>query len=125
MAKQQTGGYTVYTITATTDGSGAATVYSDDKVTGAVVGISYVKTDFSAGVDFAITGETTGAGLWTQADVNASATVYPIVASNLVSTGVAQTTLVPPVLFNERVKIAVTSGGATKTGTFYVSVKNV
>ena len=44
----------------------------DDVDYGLLSQIRYVKTDFANGVDFAITVEGTGEGLWTQSDVNAA-----------------------------------------------------
>lgn len=110
------------TVAATTDGSGNATVYST-AVTGRVHAIIYTKTDFAAGVDFAVTLESTGEVVWTGTDVNASAVVYPVVAATVGSTGVASTLLQVPIhAANDRVKFIVSSGGATKTGSFQVVV---
>jgi hypothetical protein len=109
-------------VSATTDGSGNATVYSA-AVTGRIHAIIYTKTDFAAGVDFAVTLESTGEVLWTGTDVNASAVVYPVVAATVASTGAASTLLqVPLFAANDRVKFIVSSGGATKTGAFQVVV---
>ena len=47
---------------------------------GAVVSpvvIQYVKTDYTDGVDFTITTETTGQTLWTESNVNAAAVKAP------------------------------------------------
>ena len=110
------------TVAVTTDGAGAATSYST-ALTGQIKAIVYVKTDFANGVDFAITLEATGETLWTGTNVDASATVYPVTAATVASTGAASVLLqVPIVAANDRVKIIISSGGATKTGTFYVVV---
>lgn len=125
MATKQRGGLTTYSVAVTTDSSGAATYYTDEAIHGFVVGVAYVKTDFANGSTFTITGETSGAGIWTESSVNASTVRYPIVAGNVASTGAASATVFnPPCLFGERVKIVIASGGATKTGTFYITVRN-
>lgn len=123
MAKTEQGGYVVYSVSATTNGSGDATAYTDDPVFGEVESIAYVKTDYANGVDFTITGETTGLSLWTDTDVNASETVFPRVVANLNTDGSALTTHAPIVLAGERVKVVVAQGGATKSGTFRIIVK--
>src|SRR5690606_31508966 len=68
-----------YKITLTTAADGSATGYSP-KISGKVHSIAYQKAaenGFADGVDFAITAEATGDGLWTESNVNASATRYP------------------------------------------------
>lgn len=111
-----------HSVTLTTNGSGAATEYTT-VLSGRVHMISYVKTDFADGVDFTITLEATGESLWTDTNVNASEKVYPLVAGNLGATGAASVlTEVPIIAANDRVKIAVTSGGDTKTGTFIITI---
>lgn len=115
-----------YTVTVTTDGSGNATAYSE-VIRGPILAIHYVKNDFAAGVDFAITLEATGEGLWTQNDVNASASVYPRVGVHDVA-GVAATLNGTQAMrdvisaADDRVKVVISSGGATKSGTFLVIV---
>lgn len=117
-----------FRVTATTDGSGDATVYSDP-VFGKVLHAAYIKTDFADGVDFAITGETTGQGIWTESNVNASTIRYPAAASHSVA-GVAAAYAsggtavnVPIVLAGERIKAIISSGGATKTGVLVFAVE--
>lgn len=123
MAKTEQGGYTLYSVTATTNGSGHATVYSDEPIFGEVLSISYVKTSYDNGADFTITGETSTLSLWTDTDVNASETVYPSVVRNLNTDGSALTTHSNIFLAGERVKIVVAQGGNAKTGTFRIVVK--
>jgi hypothetical protein len=113
-----------HTVPATTTSAGAATVYTP-AVTGRVLQIRYVKTDFADGVDVAVTLETTGLAVLTEANVNASVTFVPRQATHDVNGDgltydgtYTQTDFV--YVANERVQIAVTSGGDTKTGTFYV-----
>jgi len=65
-----------FEVAVTTIADGSATAYTPN-FTGKLSQIRYVKTDYAAGVDFTITSEATGETIWTQADVNASATVAP------------------------------------------------
>lgn len=112
------------TVTVTTDASGDATAYTT-VVTGKLSQIRYVKSDFDAGVDFAITAEATGETLWAQNDVNASATVAPRQATHSTA-GVAalyaaagSAVLDKIALANDRIKIVVAQGGNAKSGTFH------
>ena len=110
-----------FVIEVTTTTAGAATVYSP-LIYGAVWQIHYIKAGsggFSDGVDFAITAEQTGQGLWTEDNVNASKVVAPRQASHN-QVGSAQSALVPIVLGNDRVKIVITNGGSETDGTFVV-----
>ena len=114
-----------YTVSVTTAGDGSATAYSP-VVTGLLSQIRYVKTDFADGVDFTITAEATGETLWSELNVNASATKAPRqpshgtdgAASLYAAAGAA--VQVPIALANDRVKIVIASGGAAKTGTFHI-----
>jgi hypothetical protein len=119
-----------YKVTVTTNGSGAATAYTP-RVSGSIVQIEYVKhgsTPFDDGVDFAITGEATGVGLWTESNVNASAVRAPRqathsqvgAASLYASGGTAVQERIA--LANDRVKIVIAQGGNAKVGTFHVLV---
>jgi hypothetical protein len=120
-----------FKVSVTTDGSGNATAYSP-RIAGKIHSIQYVKdggaNPFTNGVDFAITAEATGENIWTQADVNASAVVYPRaathsqagVASLYAAAGTAVQAAVG--LASDRVKIAISSGGATKVGAFHILV---
>lgn len=110
----------------TTASDGSATVYlspDGDTVTGRLVNLIYAKTDFANGVDFTITAEKSGQTLWTESDVNASKTVAPMQATHSTA-GVALTydgtypVTVPVWLAEDRIKIVIANGGATKTGTF-------
>lgn len=115
------------TVSVTTASDGSATAYTDKAVTGRVLSIQYVKTDYANGVDFAITSETTGQGLWTESNVNASAIRCPRqpthdavgVASLFAAAGEPVEDYI--FLANERVKIVLAQGGDTKSGTFYVT----
>ena len=114
-----------HAVSVTTASDGSATVYSP-VVTGLLSQIRYVKTDFADGVDFTITAEATGETLWTEVNVNASATKAPRqpshgtdgAASLYAAAGTA--VQVPIALANDRVKIVIASGGAVTTGTFHI-----
>jgi hypothetical protein len=116
-----------FTVTAVTDGSGNATVYSPF-LSGYIHTIEYVKTDYADGVDFTITAEATGETIWTQSDVNAAAVKAPRqpthsnagVAALYASAGVAVNDRIA--LSRDRVKIAIASGGAAHTGQFIIIV---
>lgn len=110
----------------TTDAAGDATVYSN-AVNGRVLAIIYTKDDFAAGVDFTITSETTGQGLWTEADVNASKTVHPHVAAHdTTGTGITfdgtNETYRRVWLAGERVEFVIANGGDSKSGAFTLIV---
>lgn len=118
-----------FTLTVTTDGSGAATAYSP-YLSGKIRQIDYVKTDYATGVDFTITAEATGATIWTQADVNATVTVAPRIATST-NAGVASLYAAGGTAVNDmialgrdRVKIVLAQGGATKVGTFHIVVED-
>lgn len=111
---------------ATTDGAGAATVYTD-AVNGLLASIQYVKTDYADGVDFTITEEDTGAALWSGTDVNAATTVAPRMATHstagaaalYAAGGTAVNDMIPVA---GRIKIVIAQGGATKTGQFVFKI---
>lgn len=123
MAFMEDGRTQLHTVTATCNASGAATAYTDIPVWGEVVSIAYVKTDYANGVDFTITGETSGVSLWTDLDINASEIVYPRVLESSNSDGAALTTRQGVVLAGERVKIVIASGGNATSGTFRIIVR--
>lgn len=114
-----------HTVAITTNASGDATSYTP-VVTGKIINIIYTKTDYVNGVDFAITAESSGLGLWTEANVNATKTVSPRQPTHT-QTGTENNTagdvnLGDIYLTNERVKIVVDEGGNAKSGTFKVIV---
>jgi hypothetical protein len=121
-----------YKVTVTTASDGTAVAYTP-RVSGKVHQIEYVKdgsNGYTNGVDFTITGEATGVNIWTQNDVNASAVVAPRqpihsqagVASLYASGGTAVQDKVG--LANDRVKISLAAGGASKIGVFHVLIDN-
>jgi len=118
------------TVEITTAADGSATFYTK-VVNGRILSIQYVKdgiTPFDDGVDFAITLEITGQGLWTQSDVNASAIRAPRqpthdgvgAASLYAATGEPVEDKI--VAADERVKIVIAAGGNSKKGKFHVTI---
>ena len=91
---------------------------------GSIQKIAYIKDDFASGVDFTITDTDTTENIWTEADVNASKSVFP----NITKTGVTGSALTgdkniyQPVVCS-RLTLAITSGGDAKNGAFYVYVE--
>lgn len=119
-----------YKVTVTTAADGTATAYSPT-LSGKIHSITYEKAQtnsFADGVDFAITVEKTGEGLWTEANVNASASRYPRapthsqagVASLYAAGGTAIQDKVAA--GGDRVKIVLAQGGNAKTGAFHILV---
>ena len=112
-------------VTVTTAADGSATAYSE-VLTGKLSQIRYVKTDFADGSTFTITAEATGETLWGESTVNASATRAPRQATHstagaaalYAAGGAAVNDKIA--LANDRVKIAITNGGDTKTGVFHI-----
>lgn len=116
------------TVTVTTIADGSATAYSEYIDYGLLSQIRYVKdatAPFTDGVDFTITSEATGETLWTESNVNASATRAPRqathgtdgVASLYAAAGVAVQDKIA--IVNDRIKIVLAAGGDTKTGVFH------
>lgn len=116
-----------FTVSVTTAADGTVTAYTP-RFSGEIHQIEYVKTDYANGVDFTITGEKTGIGLWTESDVNASAVRAPRqathsqvgAASLYAAGGTAVQTRVA--MANDRVKIVLAQGGNAKVGTFHFLV---
>ena len=71
-------------------------------------------------VDFTITKESTGEGVWTEANVTASDLTRPrVITQDLVDADSTTLVIREPILFaGERIKIVLAGGGASKTGTF-------
>lgn len=116
-----------YTVAVTTASDGTATAYSP-YLSGYIHDIEYVKTDYADGVDFTITLEGTGRGLWTESNVNAAAIRAPRQPTHSL-VGVAQLYASGGTAVNDRVaasrdrvKIVLAQGGATKAGTFVITV---
>ena len=114
-------------VTIVTDGSGNGTGYTEI-VNGFIQSIRYVKGNYSNGVDFSVTAEGSGLTIWAQNDVNASAMVSPRVGTcDTGGTAALYAAAGSPVgcqipVANERISIAVSSGGNAMTGTFHVYI---
>ena len=106
---------------------GSFTAYSDENVTGRIVDIEYVKTDFADGVDFAVTGDKTAKSIWSQDNVNAALTVAPRqpIHDNAGAEILYAATF--PVydyiaLADERIKVVVAAGGNVKSGELIITI---
>lgn len=120
------------TATVTTDGDGAATAYFSPTQSGYIRGIRYVKAgsgSYSDGVQAIFTGETSGIAILTWAAMNASATQCPQMATCDISATAEwyndesdEAVNAPIPISGERIKVVLSSGGATKTGAFHVWV---
>lgn len=122
-----------FVVSATVDAEGDAEVYSP-VIRGKIVSIRYVKDDFEDGVDFAITGETSGQAIWSESSVNNSATRYPRAATHSATGADAdyaaesgEPVLDMIALADERIKIVVADGapgeaGGGETGTFHITI---
>lgn len=112
-------------IAVTTAADGSATTYSE-VCTGKVSTVRYVKTDFDNGSTITLTSEATGETIWSEANVNASATRAPRqathstagVAALYAAGGAAVNDKIA--LANDRIKIVIASGGNVKSGTFHI-----
>jgi len=113
--------YERQTLSMTTNGSGAYTGYTT-AANGRIVEVVYTKTTIT-NATFAVTGETTGIQIWGEASVNASTTfapqqaAYSVARAALLYAAAGQPVTVPIALANERIKVQISSGGATTTGT--------
>lgn len=119
-----------FTVVATSDGSQVGTHYTP-YLSGYIESIQYVKADsggYTDGVDFTITADATGETLWTDTNINASEVVRPRAATHTTagvaalyaSTGTAVNDRIA--LGRDRVKIVLAQAGASKTGTFVITV---
>lgn len=118
-------------VDVTTDGSGNATAYSSDVINGLIHSIRLVAdgtSPFDNTADITITGETTGLPVLAITNQNSSGTFYPragtVDGSNAASLYAAGGAAVNDkvALADERLKIVVAQGGATKSGRFHVLV---
>ena len=109
-------------ITTIADGSATGYVEIDQ---GRLSQIRYVKTDYTDGVDFAITLEATGEVVWTGTNVNASVTIAPRQATHdVLGAASLYAAAGEPVedyiaIAKDRIKIVIAQGGDTKSGTFH------
>ena len=119
-----------FTIVATSDGSQVGTHYSP-YVSGYIESIQYIKAgsgSYTDGVDFTITSDVTGENLWTDTNINASEVVRPRAATHTTA-GVSAVYAAAGTAVNDRiaiagdrVKIVLAQAGASKTGTFVITV---
>lgn len=118
-----------FTVVATSDGSQVGTHYSP-YLSGYIESVQYVKdgtTPYTDGVDFTITVEATGENIWTDTNINASEVVRPKAATHTTAgvaalyagTGAVNDRIA---LGRDRVKIVLAQAGASKTGTFVITV---
>ena len=116
-----------HTVTVTTIADGSATAYTP-VVSGRILSVTYAKTDYTDGVDFTITTETTAQNVWVDTNINASEAVLPRAATHdtvgAAALYAAAGTAVLDYVWaaQERVKIVIAQGGNVKTGTFHVVV---
>lgn len=118
-----------HTVSLTSNGSQVGTAYSP-YISGYIETIQYVKVDYADGVDFTITAEATGETIWTEANVNAAVTKHTRaathttagVASLYAAAGTAVTDRIA--LGADRVKIVLAQAGATKSGSFVITVSD-
>ena len=106
-------------VTVVVDASGNATEYIGP-LYGQLDTLIYTKIDFADGVDFTITKESTGEGVWTESNVNASDLARPrVITQDLVDTDSTTLVIREPILFaGERIKIVIAQGGVSKSGKF-------
>ena len=122
----------VLTVAITTAAGGGATGYSQP-VSGLVRAIAYVphaSTPLDTGADIVVSGNTSGMAILTKANIGTSAVQWhpraPTVAvadgSALLyaAGGTAVTDLIP--VAEEAIKIVVTNGDASKSGTFFMFI---
>ncbi len=115
-------------IQVTTAADGTVTAFSP-RLSGKIVSITYIpdgSAPYDNTVDFTLTVEGTGQGLWTQSNIAAGATVAPrqpthdLVggAALYAAAGVAVRDDI--IIANDRVQISLAQGGNVKTGQFVV-----
>jgi hypothetical protein len=119
------------TIAVVTAADGSATAYSAP-VTGKISTVRYVKSGsggFDDGSTITLTTEATGETIWTEANVNASATRAPRQPTHS-SAGAAALYAAAGAAVNEqiaivsdRIKIVISAGGNAKNATFYITLE--
>jgi hypothetical protein len=119
-----------FTVVATSDGSSVGTHYTPWINGGYIESVSYVKADsggYTDGVDFTITTEATGEDIWVDTNINATELVRPR-AATCTTAGVAALYAASGAVNDriavaaDRVKIVLAAAGASKTGTFLITV---
>lgn len=110
-------------VTVVTASDGTATAYSPI-LSGKLLSVQYVKTDYADGVDFTITTDANGQAVWSESDVNAAVTKAPRLAVHTVAGAAALyaaggvAVLDKIALGRDRFKIVLAQGGNAKTGKF-------
>lgn len=118
-----------HTVVAVSDGDQVGTFYTP-WISGYVESVQYVKdgtTPYTDGVDFTITADVTGENIWTDTNINASEVVRPRAATHTTAGVAAEyvsgaAVLDRIALGRDRVKIVLAAAGATKTGTFVITI---
>lgn len=87
-------------------------------VTGRVLGVRYIKTDYADTVDVAITSARDGRTIWAENNVTADRTLSPLAAANGTDGSTLLSTYAPVPVVNEGILVAVTNGGSNTTGRF-------
>lgn len=116
-----------FVVEMTVDASGDGTFYTP-AIYGDLVSFRYVKDDFTDGIDFVCTLETTGETLWAEDAVNASATRHPRAATHSTA-GAAALYAAGGTAVNDRIaiggdriKILVDGAGNATSGTLHVTI---
>ena len=116
-----------FVVPMTVDASGDGTFYTPP-IYGELVSFRYVKDDFTDGIDFVVTLETSGETLWAEDAVNASASRYPRAATHSTA-GVAALyasggtgVLDRIAIGGDRIKIVVDGAGNATSGTLHVLI---
>lgn len=114
------------TVTVETDASGAGVAYLPAGpqhvagLTGLVVCIDYEKIDFADTANVTVTTESSGATLWSKNGVTASKRVYPRAKAQDTTGSDLDGSFSRIPVCGERIKVAVSSAGANKSGRFTV-----
>lgn len=117
-----------FILNVTTAADGSFTGYTPF-LSGKLNAIHYIKTNFTDGVDFTITVESTGETVWTEANVNAAAVKLPRIATHT-NVGVAAlyaatfAVLDKIALGRDRIKVVLAAGGNATTGQFVFLVED-
>lgn len=116
-------------VTIAVDASGNGVGYISSALginNGFIRAIQYVKDDYADGIDVVISGNVTGIPILTVTNMNAAAFYYPMAKASKVADGTDAEyaagfdvrVLIPVV--DEQIKIVVSAGGVSKSGTFNV-----
>jgi hypothetical protein len=116
-----------FAVPITVDEDGGAEVFSP-ALSGKLISFCYVKDDF-AGDDlaFTITSEATGATLWAEEDVTASATRHPRAPTHTVAGAAATIDASRPALakiamLQDRAKFVIAGAGDKTSGVFHITI---